>query len=504
VKVGYSLQINNGYIYYTTDGSNPEGAFGVGKGTTQVVPAHWVDYDNVQGNVDWWKATIPGQAGNTQVRYKVAFFRGGSPAFAQGITNDANQASIQPISYAEASGSKLFGLTQAAITNFNPANALVWLHNDLNPANTITGLQSGFHIVRARTFLPVSNYYTNQTTLTTTTPLNYVYASQAQVYNTFAQTFYYDGGLPGGVILNPPNDGYSISNFTYTFDLRADGTVSSVQFNIQTSFTNYWDIYTGAANGIGNDTKGNPIYVSATQVTPNPNLNLQYPNYPEEFQFNFADVPYTGTATISVRLNDYATSVYTNEFTMLTRTVNTVAPQQTVILSSPTTNNTIITLNSSNLVYLVQACFGTGLASAVSNFDLTINGVLVPQSAYIIRPVNYPGCPGMNSLLYQWNVTNVGTYLIQASYTNGLTLSDSKTVMVAPPFQITSLANAGASPVIVWGSTPGVNYQVLVTTNLAQPFQPVGPIVTTNGYSASLIDTSPAAPQKFYVIEIVP
>ena len=56
----------------------------------------------------------------------------------------------------------------------------------------------------------------------------------------------------------------------------------------------------------------------------------------------------------------------------------------------------------------------------------------------------------------------------------------------------------------MWGSTPGVNYQVLVTTNLTQPFQPLGPVVTTNGFSASLYDTSPPAPQKFYEIEIVP
>ena len=39
VKVGYQFQINTCFIYYTTDGSNPEGAFGVGKGTTQVVQA---------------------------------------------------------------------------------------------------------------------------------------------------------------------------------------------------------------------------------------------------------------------------------------------------------------------------------------------------------------------------------------------------------------------------------------------------------------------------------
>jgi hypothetical protein len=495
VKVGYSLQINTCYIYYTTDGSNPEGAFGMGKGTTRVVQAHWANYDSAQANVDWWRGTIPGQSNGTPVRYKVALFSGGSYGFALG--NNTNWPSIQPISCAEPSGSKLFGLTQAAITNFNPANAVVWLHNDLNPANTTVGLKSGFHILRARTFLPVVNY-TNQ---------NYVYANQAQVYNTFAQTFYYDGGLPGGVIINPPNDGYSITNFNYTFDLRADSTVSTVQFNIQDTDTNTWDIYTHQANGIGNDTNGNPVFATATPVTPNPSLNLQYPNYPGEFQFHFAYVPPSGTATVSVRLNDYATSVYTNEFTTLTRTVNTLAPQQMVILSSPATNNTVITLNNSNLVYLIQACFGTGLISAVSNFDLTINGVLQPQASYIIRPINYPGCPGMNSLLYQWNITNVGTYLIQAAYTNGLMLSDSMTLVVAPPFQITGLNNVGPSggnPMILWGSTPGVNYQVLVTTNLSQPFQPLGPIVTPNGFLASLTDTSPPAPQKFYIIEITP
>ena len=506
VRVGYSLQINTCYIYYTTDGSNPEGAFGVGKGTTQVVQANWMNYDNSQNNVDWWKGTIPGQNSGVQVRYKVALFSGGSYGFSVG--NPTNWPSIQPISYAEPSGSKLFGLTQSAITNFNPANAIVWLHDDLNPGNTVTGLQSGFHILRARVFLPAGNYYTNQTALTTTTPQNYVYASQAQVYNTFAQTFYYDGGLPGGVIINPPYDGYAISNFSYTFDLRADSTVTGVQYNIQNAETNNWDIYTHQANGIGNDTNGNPIFVSATPVTPNQSLNLQYPNYPQEFQFSYINVPASGTATVGMRLSDYATGIYTNEFTTLTRTVNTVAPPQNVILSSPATNNTVVTLNSSNLVYLIQACFGTSLASAVSNFDITINGVLQPQSSYFTRPVGtVAGCPGMNSLFYNWNITNVGAYTIQVTYSNGMVFSDSKTLLVAPPFQITSLNNIGSgggNPLIVWGSTPYVNYQVLMTTNLTQPFAPIGPIITTNGFSATLSDTSPPAPQKFYEIEIAP
>ena len=81
VKVGYQFQINTCYIYYTTDGSNPEGAFGVGKGTTQVVQAQWVNHDSGQSNIDWWKGTIPGQAGGTQVRYKVALFYGGSTVY---------------------------------------------------------------------------------------------------------------------------------------------------------------------------------------------------------------------------------------------------------------------------------------------------------------------------------------------------------------------------------------------------------------------------------------
>ena len=104
VKVGYQFQINTCYIYYTTDGSNPDGGFGIGKGTTQVVPAAFFNHDSAQSNIDWWKGTIPGQTNAAQVRYKVALFYNG----------------IQPISDAEVSGSKLFGLAEYSITNFNP------------------------------------------------------------------------------------------------------------------------------------------------------------------------------------------------------------------------------------------------------------------------------------------------------------------------------------------------------------------------------------------------
>jgi hypothetical protein len=38
IKAGYNSQTNHGFLYFTTDGTNPEGAFGAGKGSTQVAP----------------------------------------------------------------------------------------------------------------------------------------------------------------------------------------------------------------------------------------------------------------------------------------------------------------------------------------------------------------------------------------------------------------------------------------------------------------------------------
>src|SRR5207302_10199809 len=73
VKVGYNFKTNHCFIYYTTDGSNPEGTYGTGKGSTQVVPGSWVANDTVDTPSDWFKGTISAEAGGVQVRYKAAF-----------------------------------------------------------------------------------------------------------------------------------------------------------------------------------------------------------------------------------------------------------------------------------------------------------------------------------------------------------------------------------------------------------------------------------------------
>jgi hypothetical protein len=482
VKVGYQFQINTCYIYYTIDGSNPEGAFGMGEGTTQVIQANWVNHDSVQENIDWWMGTIPAQSAGTQVRYKVALFYGGSYGFSIGDTND--WPSIQPISDAEITGSKLFGLTQAAITNFNPATATVWLHNDLNPANTVSGLQSGFHILRARTFLPRPG--------------------QSSVYNTFLQTFYYAGPLPGGVMVYPAPNG-TISNSTYTVVVRTDNSVSGVDFNIQDSNPGNDDIVTGQANGNGNDTNGNPIFVPATQVSPSPTLDLQYPNDLQEFRFNYVNVPSSGTAAIVVQLKDYANSLYTNRLTTLTSDVTTLAPQQTVQISSPAAGSTIPM--GSATTYLIKACFTTTLDTngITAPFTLTINGVLQPQASYIMRGYGaVSGCSGMSALLYNWTAnspgTTTGTNVIQVVYSNtnsGLTLSDTVTVFVPPAPVITGLG--GNNQLVLWTSAPDLTYMVLATTNLAQPFQPISGDIASQGFTTSFLDTN-TAPQKFYEI----
>jgi hypothetical protein len=275
-----------------------------------------------------------------------------------------------------------------------------------------------------------------------------------------------------------------------------------VDFNIQDSNPTNDDVVTGQPNGNGNDTNGSPIFVSAASVTPDPTVSATYTNFPQEFRFVYANVPRNGTATIAVRLKEYGTSVYTNHYTLLSATVNTLAPTQIVEFSSPATNNTILNY-SSNLTYIVQACFSPTLNFSTNNFNLLINGVLQPQAAYVLRHANLiAACPGNASLTYSWNNPAPGTNLIQLIYTNaGVTLSDSRMMIVASPPVISGLSNNHQQ--VVWQSAPGVNYAVLATTNLLQPFQNISGAVPSSGATSFYTDTNPAS-QKFYEIMITP
>jgi hypothetical protein len=482
VKSGYQFQIDTCYIYYTTDGSNPEGAFGVGKGTTQVVEAWWIAHDSADGTIDWWKGTIPGLPANTQVRYKVALFLGGYPQNTIGTISDADE-------------SKLYGLTQFGITNFNPTTATVWLHNDLNTNNTATGLSSGFHIVRSRCFLPRSG--------------------KSGVYNTFLQTFYYAAQLPAGVIAYPTTDGSAITGSSYTVVVCADSSVTEVDYCIT-------------------DTNGQTCGVAAA-ASPDPTLSQQYTNYPQQYRFTYNPVASSGTATITVQLKDLSTSAYTNHFTTLTRTVQAEAPVSVLQIASPPTDGAVLIL-SLNETYTIQTCFTPTLTTNDADlFSIYINGLLQPQSGYILRPPgSVAGCPGMRNLLYIWTNAISETNVIQVVYTNGVTLSATRTVAVArigdptdsdgdgvPNWmkilagtslydpnsflRITSLVSG--NPVeVTWSSVPNITYQVLATTNFDYPMAPIPGAVVTGDPSNTVtrwFDVAPDATNRFYRIQVL-
>jgi hypothetical protein len=480
VKSGYQFQIDKCFIYYTTDGSNPEGALGVGKGTTQVVEAFWVTADSAVPTIDWWKGTIPAAGAGTTNRYKVALFKGGySPI---GTISDADNA-------------KLYGLTQFGITNFNPTTATVWLHNDLNPANTTTGLRSGFHVVRARCFLPRSG--------------------KSSVYNTFVQTFYYAGEVPSGIIAYPNTDGSTLTGGSYTVVVRADSSVTEVDYCVT-------------------DNNGQNCGV-ATAASPDGNLSQQYPNYPQEYRFTYSPVATNGTATISVYLKDTASTVYTNRYTTLTRTVQAAAPVTVVEIGNPATDGAVLLLNS-NATYTIQACFTPALSYDATNWSLFINGVLQPSSGYIFRPVGgVAGCPGMRSFLYLWANAISGTNVIQVVYTNGVTLRDTRTVAVARigdptdsdgdgvpnwlevlagtnPYDSNSFLHitqlVSGNPVeLTWSSVPNKTYQILATTNLVKPMAPIAGAVVTGDPSNTVtrwFDSAPDATNRFYRVQVLP
>ena len=492
VKAGYQFQINRCFLYYTTDGSNPEGAFGMGFGTTKSVKMSFAGDDASDGTIDWWKGTIPGteHANGVQVRYKVALFRDG----------------IEPIS--DSDGAKTYGLHQASITNFNPATATVWLHNNLNTNHTTTGLAEGYHILRARAFLPR--------------------AGKAPIFNTFAQTFYYDAQPPTGAVAFPPANGTTLYSSSYTVVVRADNSVRAVEFNIADSNPFNDDAATGQANGNGL-TNGVARFVAASEVTPDAGLSAQYPNLKREFRFVYAAIPSSGTATLTMRLREATSAVLSNRITTLTRTLITLAPAAELFVSSPEADGAILTL-AATTPYTIRACFTPALATnEVNLFSIIVNGVLQPRSNYSILAPSPGACSATyRTLVYDWVGAAPGTNVIEVTYTNQVSLGDRRTVAVARPgdsdgdgmgdaaevvagtdpfdavsvLRITELADGNR--LVVWNSASNRNYRVLATTNLAFPMAPISPIIPGSGNSAFYYDGAPDAPAKFYRVEVVP
>jgi glycosidase len=525
VKVGYQFDVSRCRVYYTTDGSNPEGAYGVGRGTTIAVNGSFVNDDEMDGAVDWWKATIPAQAAGTTVKYKIALYKSTAATIAD---------------YADA---KHYGLTQFAITNWNPASAQVWLHGDLATNQIVTGLTEGFHILRARAFLPRTG--------------------KSSVFNTFLQTFYFDAAPPSGSFAFPGANGQMLATIDYGCVVRTDDTATEVEYNIIDGDPNNDDANTGFNNGNGL-TNGVPAFARATAVNQTFSLNASFPNLPREFRFTYLAVPASGSATLTVRVREITSANASNRITTLVRTVSCAAPTQTLQVAFPSSDGQVISLPQDG-AYTVVSRFTDTLTAAISNFTITIDGAVQERTnanglaTYVIQ--DQTSGDGKNELRYDWRGMAAGQHLIEVDYVgDGVALQASRIVRVTltgvsdtdgdglPDFwenqnglSPTNAAGvngatgdpdgdgfmnieeyiAGTDPqdgasllkiidiggtgrAISWNSIPGRNYQVYATTNVTATFQAVSGMMTAYGSPTVFTNARPVVAREFYRVRALP
>ena len=354
------------FFYYTNDGTNPEGAGGIGLGTTQTAEMTYQAPNTSDGNNWWGKASLTRPSGT--IRYKIGIYK----------TGQANQF---PTGATEV-GRKKKMLTTFQIPHFNGTTALIYPHND-NGA-TQTGLSEGFHVLRARAFL------------------NRV--GRASIYNTFTQAFYYDAQPPQGEIKFPAEND-PVGGSSYGVVVRTDNSVTDVWYHIDDSDASNDDVntHTQSGNGVGFepyvDSNGNGMYdfgepftdlngdgvwnnniattwVKATQVTQNPAVSS---NYPREWRFNYTNIPASGNATISVRLRELSSSPYKDfnlsdtagHYTTLVRHIATAGPSTKMFVAYPANDGDLVDSN-----YIMKVWFSKSLANGLTT-DQLINRFLI-------------------------------------------------------------------------------------------------------------------------------
>ncbi len=101
LKVGYDGWVNQARIYYTTNGTEPQGSYDT---VTNGYKVNMV-FDHTEadpgGTVAWWKGTIPAQAQGTQVRYKIAAWHsgGGDIVYAESPTGKTLKTSSEATTF---------------------------------------------------------------------------------------------------------------------------------------------------------------------------------------------------------------------------------------------------------------------------------------------------------------------------------------------------------------------------------------------------------------------
>ncbi len=380
VGVGFRM-----FCYFTTDGSNPEGAGGSGTGSTRAVE---MNYSHNQDSNDWWMgATIPKPTFGT-FKYKIGIFK------SAGVSSwfPGNAAATSRIGNM---------MTEFAVNGFNAQTIEYFPRNDYArvqdaskpygewPWAKQTGLDEGFHVLRARAFIKrIGNL----------NPLQ----DGAPIYNTYVQTFYYDAERPDGEIAFPSQND-TLNSQNYGVVVRTDRTVKEVWYQVVDSESANDDASTGVLNGNGmgfepytdannngirdvsepfEDINGNNAWdddlaeswVRATQVQPSPQVAE---SGLFEWRFDYRNIPSSGTAQIKVRLKEVSSSADQSlsdadgHYTTLIRSVNTAGPETRLFVAYPQADG-----NTVNDDYVLKAYFTKNLGDGVSDAQL-INEFLV-------------------------------------------------------------------------------------------------------------------------------
>jgi hypothetical protein len=321
VKVGFEFQISDLVLYYTVDGQTfPEGAGGEGRGNTRTVALQYDHKDATNGTVDWYTGEIPAQPDGTVLRYKIGGFKQQN--------GDTNAVPHVPFYVAFPNSDFDIGIKKSMmgaweLDGFNADTVTYHPHNDYG--ETETGLDDGFHILRARTFLERTG--------------------RASIYNTFIQPFYYDTQTPSGEVVFP-NENDTLNQNEYGVVARTDETVTEVWYLIVDTDAANDDGQTGDANGNGIITNGVDAWVQATSATPSQSINS---SYPLEWRFSYRNIP-SGSSPAQIKVRFLELSSSTNmtfndvqgHFTTVTRNVLADAPLLDLFFDWPTQDGTAV------------------------------------------------------------------------------------------------------------------------------------------------------------------
>ncbi len=507
------------FVYYTTDGSFPEGAGGIGRGTTKAAE---LNFSHKQSTDDWWgSVSIPKPPAGTEFSYKIGFSKNegaGAPSWWPG---DAGSVAY-----------KKMMMTTFRVADFDPATVQFFPHNDYArtpqvdkpydqwPFAMQTGLSEGFHVVRARAFLNRG-------------------ANEAPLYNTFTQVFYYDAETPRGDIKFPAaND--TVGGSSYEMVIRTDMTVEEVWYHIDDSDSTNDDGATKQLNGNGagfepmvdvdgnlaytpgevfTDINGNGVYdgqlgeswAKAVEVTPN--LSISSP-YQREWRLRYNNIPSGGQGRIRVRLLEASSSRDLTQdpaeahVTELTRTVQTRGLEERVNIAWPQNDGDPVDDNYVMKVYFTKSLAdGTNSESLKERFTFSIASQSSGNAAgAVVQPrgnfqINYNVTDQFHELaiplpnLYNDVAGFLHTLRVVYRFPDGREREATRLVTANPstkPFvritRPTELGSDGRPTEIVLPDGPGpdgIEFVVQVETNASVEAAPVLGGIVTSGQPAS-------------------